>query len=185
MNIGRKPIVDKGMRQDQIILSSNLAIDEEQLKKDIQRELPNVCDVEIQYQEDVSATGSVSAVLVFSYSDPICQKSAKSDPLKDSRIEELTEPVKEMPSINAGKEGRSPKQEDSNEEGMYAKLANGTFTKVTPDPFEREKQVPEVVKTTRKESKQTAKAPAVKQSFIMGCTKVELVCRKGVAFFFL
>ena len=116
VNIGSRPLLRKGMRQDQIILSSSLDIDEDQLKKDIQRELPNVCDVEIQYQEDVSTPGAVSAVLVFSYSDPVCMK-AKPDPLEE-RIEVLPD-TQELPSINAGKEGRAskPNSDDGHENG--------------------------------------------------------------------
>ncbi|KAJ9454562.1 Endo-1, partial [Diplonema papillatum] len=89
----------RNVRQDQIILGWNIVIDEEQLKKDIKKELPNVCCADVQYREDANKAGSFTAVLVFAYCDP-----PKADDMH-SAPEKVPKTLKQC--INVGKEVRS------------------------------------------------------------------------------
>eukprot|EP01060_Flectonema_neradi_P030852 TRINITY_DN4561_c1_g1_i4.p1 TRINITY_DN4561_c1_g1~~TRINITY_DN4561_c1_g1_i4.p1 ORF type:complete len:431 (+),score=99.60 TRINITY_DN4561_c1_g1_i4:555-1847(+) len=105
------------IRQERINLG-NLVVNEEQLKSDIQRDLPNVWGVEVQYEE---AAGKVDAVLVFSYVSN--RKEEPTTKCKQTGGKELDyspsmEPKPFVASGNVGKEQRPLNQKTEQPEDI-------------------------------------------------------------------
>ena len=114
----RESVEDNHQRQR--INLGNLVVDEEQLKIDIRRDLPNVWGVEIQYENN---NGIVDAILSFSYVPTVRESSTTVIKKKSSGERELPATPTEKPPVsicsgNVGKEQRPLSTKTNSSDGL-------------------------------------------------------------------